>query len=496
LVKASLDSGALKTESDTLATIANGVAGAADTIANFDTTTLTSTKSAITSAKTSIDTGLKKPLANFYGTLVDNPNDYFKQVKDAGTSFLIASIIVIIVLTIIYFVILFMNIRDKWHKAKCISKIIMLLQLLLAVLILIMSIIGVVVGVIIAYICTFTDGVISQPNFLSTKFKSLNLPTQMATILNTCVYSKGNGDLFAALGMDLSSINNVNSITNGLQSFTTLQSNLTSQTAPLIGGWLSGNITGGISYDIQLRGVPQEQDLTTGLDKVNAYGCNSDVMVFKNCASGKVASTTADSATAGIGTTTYCMRHPSLSTTHYSGRYTSGDTCASGTFSDANTVVANTATAADLHKTKLDNMNNDFNNGFYNAEKAVFDKMVSSVNDLNSILAKVQSAITSLNNLGSTLTQLTNCTIVRKEFIMFENVICFRIGEDYYQQTNVGIALGFLLFVYSWFMCCTIRLANKQSTEGENKGGNDIYREEQKNEMPQEQNGNQYDNYQ
>lgn len=492
MVKASLDSGALKAEVDTLASIANGIASTGATIAEYDVSSIASTKSSINNARTQFIGKYKTEVQSLYNSMVDNPNDIFKQIKDAGTSFMIASIIVIIVFTLLYFVILFFNIKDKWHKAKCISKIIMLFQLLLAILILIMSIIGVVVGIILAVICFITDDVIASNTPLSTI--NFSGKAAMMTFFQTCINKNGNGDFLGAAGMDLSSITKINSITDGMQGFTTLKNNLTSQANPLVGGWLSGNITGGQSYDIQLRGVPENQDLTTGLNKVNEYGCAGDVMVFKDCPSGRTNSATTDTATSV--SSNYCMRHPSLSTTHYSGRYVGlSATCTTGSANDADTVLFNTATAADLHKTKLDNLNNDFNNGIYTAELDVFTKLKTSVTDLDTILNKIQGVINSLNTIGGSLSKLTNCTVLRKEVIMFENVICFRIAEDYYHQTNVGIALGFLLFVYSWFMCCSIRLANKQ--DDNNAGGNNLYRDEPKDGMPpQEQNANQYDNYQ
>lgn len=466
MIKGSIESGALQAEVNTLASVATSIDKAADTIVNYDSAEIQKTKSELESARTDLTGSVKKPLDDFYKQLVTGGTDYFKKVKDAGTGIMAAAIVIIIAFTLVFFLILFMNIKDKWHKGKCISKIIMLLQLLIALIILIMSVFGVIVSVVIAWMCTGLDGMIATEGYLSTSFKGLNVDQKFVDITNTCIYKDGNGDLFKALGMNLSSINKINDITDGLQEYTAFKSNLTGQSAPFIGGSFSEVISSGIDYNSELRGSPQEQDIVSGREKFNYFGCAQDIMRLNVCPTDNTESTIGDAADASLNTK-YCVKQKTSPSHDYAGRYSTPPACTNGTAANAQGVLTATSTASHKQNADLLLLQATYNNDFYTSELSVFTKLKDSMADLDIIVDKSKSLVDNLNRLNGTLSKLVDCRIMRKEIVMFENVVCFRIGEDYYQQTNVGIALGFLLFVYSWFMCCTIRLTNKKDDKAQ-----------------------------
>lgn len=461
IVKGAIDSDALKKEADKLNEVGKAVDDAATTISNYNTAGIQQSKTDLQNTRNTMRDSLKKPLDNAYNTLVESKTDYVAQVKKAGTGLMAAAIVIIIVFTIVYFLILFMNIRDRWHKAKCITKIIMLLQLLMAVLISIMSVIGVIVSISFAWICNGISGMISTENFLKTNFKGLSVDKKFLDITSTCIYKGGDGDLFKALGMNLKTITEVNSITGGLTTFSQFKSNLTQQNAPFVGGNISTQIDQGIGYTIDIRGVPESQDTTAGISSFNGFGCSSDIMKLNNCPSDYTASTTNDTRNQSLGSK-YCIVGNGIPLHSYADRYTTAPTCTGGTAANAQNVLTRTSDAIKAQKLKVTTLKTDYESGFYAAEFSVFTKLKASINDLDIISSKLTDTLSSMNSLGNTLPKLVDCRVMQKEVIMFENVVCFRIAEDYYQQTSVGVALGFILFINSWFMCCTIRLTNKK----------------------------------
>jgi len=492
LVKGGIETEAFAKEIETLTEVGKAVDEAATTIADYDTSGIQNSKNDLQNTRSTLKDTLRKPLDDAYNTLVESSTDYVGEVKKAGTGLMATAIVVIIVFTIVYFLILYMNIKDRWHKAKCITKIIMLLQLVMALLISIMSVVGVVVSISFAWICNGLDGMITVQNFMSTNFKGLKVDKQFIDISNTCIYKDGDGDLFKALGMDLSTITNVNKMTDGLVSYSNFKANLTAQSTPWVGGEIDSQISKGISYDLDIRGQPEAQDITSGITNFNYFKCSSDIMRFddKDCPSGYTLSTTGDGSTTSLGSN-YCMIGGGLPSHKYAGRYSGAVTCTNGSKVDAQTALFNTIDSMLASDTKLASLKTDYQSGFYTKELDVFTKMKASINDLDAIVDKIKDTVDSLSELGGSINKLVDCRVMQKEIIMFENVICFRIAEDYYQQTNVGVALGFFLFLYSWFMCCTIRLTNKK----EEKVG-EQYEQPQQQPAYENQEDKAYDHYQ
>ena len=118
-------------------------------------------------------------------------------------------------------------------------------------------------------------------------------------------------------------------------------------------------------------------------------------------------------------------------------------------------------TSTDAFKASMASLKTKYDD-FYVAEKAVFDKIKASITNIENIQAKVVTATELLKDVQTTVKNIANCKIINKELILLENVVCYRVGNDFYVQVVYGVILGTLLFVYSWFICCSIRLSNKK----------------------------------
>ena len=497
LVKGSVDNGGLKAEARSLADVAKSIDNAVTTISGYDQASIASTRDMLNNARLSLGDKLKKPIIDLFNSFTSSSDGADAALKRASTGFIVTSVIVIIVLTLIYFLILWLNIKDKCYPLKTVSKLIMLLQLLLAVLILIMGAILTGVSIFFTYACVAINGAITTPDYLSTNFKGAGITPQLAKIINGCLYEKGDGNFLTALDIDLTQVNNIGNITDGMQSYINFKGNLTSQSAPYLGGMIAGNISAGISNDLELAGSPVAEDTMTGMTKFNSYTCSQDKVYLKT--GPPTVSASGDAFNTQKGSTYSIIRIVNgYSTSKYAGRYT-GSECAtlpsSTTSAQANVHLTNLLTAQDNIPTVYGNLKTNFDTGFYTAESGLFTQMKASTTDLDAIYSKINGAIDYLNSAKSTLPLLLDCRVLRKEITIVSNILCFKLNEDFYQASGLGLALGFFLFLYSWCMCCSIRMTTKLE-EDENKGA--VYYDPNNQGAPAYQNGQnnqQYNDY-
>lgn len=498
LVKASADNGGLKVEANSLSEIAKSIDNAVKTIANYDQSSAKSTIDMLTSAQNTLEVSLKQPLQNLFNTFTSNSDGADAYFKRASTGFIVTSVLVVIVLSLIYFLILGFNIKDRWYPMRFLLKIIMILQLLLAVLILIMGSVLTGATIFFTYTCTAIDGAITTPNYLAVNLKGTNASPELIRITNNCLYVNGDGNLFTALNIDLAKVNDIGNITSGLQSYINFKGNLTNQSAPYLGGMLFDNITAGINSDLELPGSPAAEDTITGMAKFNSYTCLKDQVYLKT--GPPTRSTAGDSAAQDKGLTYSIIRHDgSYSGSKYAGRYNLGTECTTlptgTTTAQANTYLTNLLTVQDGIQTTYLNLRTDFGAGFYTAENNLFTDMKASTTDLDAIYSKVNSAIDYLNSANSTLPLLLDCRVIRKEVTLFSNILCFRLYEDFYVSSGLGLALGFVLFIYSWFMCCSIRMTTKKKDENNGALYQDANNRGGAFGTPAYQNGQQYNDY-
>jgi len=284
-------------------------------------------------------------------------------------------------------------------------------------------------------------------------------------LLDRCVYSGGDGDMMKAMGADIGTIDKMTSITDGMQGYKSLQANLTAQTDPFVGKQLDTQNTNYYNGNPEDRGVPPTHDIVTGYQNFNGYSCLTDKIVMaSSCVSGAKASTAgnADPNQFKADAAGYCIKYSTLEATNseYDARYGAAD--CGGT--NKNAELKRTIAAMKKNRVNLKAFMDSYG-AYYTKETAVFTSMKNSITKLNNIVAKVQDAVDQLSVLQGSFTQVVSCKIMNKEVILLENVLCYRIGNDFYQQNNLGVALGVILFFYAWCMCCGIRLSKVEESK-------------------------------
>ena len=442
-------------------------------IESFDSTSIDNSKKTLTDIRSAMGKNLKKPIDDIQLSIVSGGSNYVGTVESASKAMIAVSIVVIIAFTIMYLIILFCTAKlNKCHKLKCLSKIIMLIQLLVGLLILVFAIIGTILSVAVAVICSVINGAISNENYLTTIGMSMSDPT-INKLMNECIWKKGNGDLMKALGSETFTFDKITTITNGMQKYKDLSTNLTSQTSPAIGGGLMTNLDNYISFSEVDRGTPQLEDIQTGYDAFNTYGCSIDI-IRPNTAPGTYTASTINDAYDFDPGSGYCILLSAFPTHNYANRFAAtSQTCTSGTAAQAQLALTQTLDSAADYSDKLASCKSAYDTGFYSAENTLFTSMKTAVPQLSNIVNKIDGALSALKTIDGTFKSVADCTVFRKEFILLENIICYRVGNDFYKQNNLAIALGVLIFVYSWFMCCGIRLSNKQEGQNLNQVGPD-----------------------
>ena len=468
-IKGGIDGSAFESEVNTLNKTGGQIHDAVVQIAAYDTSSLSSAKSSLTSLKTTLSDSLESPITNMYNSVAGNGTDYGASIDSAMKTFMIVSIILIILFTAGYLVILYFTARlNKFHGLKVISKIIMNIQLLLGVAILLFAIFGSIISIVFIVACALMDGIISSPDYLS-KFSS---DKKISDVMSRCVYKNGDGDLLKALGADLTEINKITTISDGMQSYDALSSNLTGQTAPWVGGNFSTNFTNYLAFSDVGRGTPDTEDVKTGYEYFNTLKCSQD-QISPKVLSGYTESATGHAFDFGKGTN-YCITFGKLpgsgAYTTMTNRYTAAP---AATCTGAGTVSAATGGAALQtvydsifdYVNKYTNMNSFYNTNFYTAESNLFQKLKDSVPYLQRINAKVSDATSTLNNLNGTFKAVADCTVIRKEIILLENVLCYRTGDKFITMNNLAVAVGVMIFFYSWCICCGIRLATKREEQ-------------------------------
>lgn len=469
-IKAAAD-GPLAEEVSALKKAATSIHNAVIQIEGFDTSSIESAKKTLTDIRNSIGKDLRKPLNDLYTLIVSGGTDYSKSVQSASKAMMAVSIVIIVGFTVIYLVILFCTAKlNKCYGLKCLQKIIMLIQLLVGFIILLFTVIGTILSVVFAVACSVMDGAITTENYLTTKGIAKDSP-ELNKMMNECVFRNGKGDLMKALGGQTSTFDQLNGITDGMQAFKDISANLSSQSTPILGGGLHNSLLSYINFSAVDRGTPQAEDIQTGIDAFNNHGCAMDIMRANDVPSTYLGSSTGDSTTINMTPTPskYCIKLSSFPTHKYVGRYSTPPTCASGTPAQAEAVLTKTLDSTTDYLAKMTNCRTFYEGNFYTSESAVFSSLKVAVPQLTNILNKVDSALIALKAIDGTFKSVADCTVFRKEILLIENIFCFRFGNDVYQQNQVAIALGAMLFFYSWCMCCGIRLSNKQEGQKDNQ---------------------------
>ena len=458
---------ALSAEVAALKDTANQIHNGCVTIKDLDTTQVTSIKKQLDSLTDQMDNTVQKNLQSMYDSLTGGNTT--KTVSDVANTVFVIVLIVVIVFTVIFLAVLIVTAYlDKCHCLKFFPKIIMILFILMAIVVTLVCILFTVVVIVVYFVCFVTDSMQTQQDSFSKNFKGLISNAQMNTLINTCIWDNGDGDLMAALGVKGQDTNSFTSMIDSATAIQTFFDAFDSKTTPPVIGAIDGNFTNYKTFLDADEGTPSDQNILAAIKAFNDLKCGTDTMALNGkCPAGATVSQTTDGAAVSKGNN-YCFQLNTYPTDYATPktRYSAGD--CTGDVTKANAYLTAIYTSKNDYSGKMNTAQT--NTDYVNTKTAIldlFNNIKGSKTDLDAILTQLKSASDSMKNIGTTLGKAINCQILNKGIRVIENVLCYRMANKMYLQSGVGAALGFFLFLYSWCICCSLRLANAKQ---ENKG--------------------------
>lgn len=451
-----------------LALTANAIDGMGHSMYQFATnrTIFDKVINSLNTSQNQIDTVMVGKFVPWYNEEMSENNNIYIQSKTYGIISLIIAIVDLIVLNAVFLVLLVGIVKyGKFAHWSKIAKGIMSCQMGTAFFVLLFAILSSGVSVSLYFVCNATNGMITQQGWIQTNLGNYVSNPNVSIAVDTCVHQGGNGSLLTAFGFDWDSLNDIADLCYALQAYVGILDELTLQPGPVIGGQVYRNLTGRANFSIDDVGVPPEEDILTGLDTFNKYGCAKDSIWKTVCPVG-TAGKSSDASTAFLGQQ-YCVMLNNMPSHFYSDRYGGGTTsCATTTWQQGQAILTQTAESSADYVNSLNSFINspDFQ-GTINNGQALFDQLKGAKGSLTIIKDIAVGAIDTLNDLQANLDNVIDCRVARTDIAVFENVACYRFGNDFYHQTNIGVAVGILLFFYSWGMCFGIRIIRAHEEE-------------------------------
>jgi hypothetical protein len=453
---------ALKAENDALKSICTQIHDGCNTIANLGTTQIDSIKQTVGQLSNTIETTVTQNIKSIYTSLTSGGAT--DAAKSVGQIAFVVSLVLVVTFTIIFVGVLYLTgFKDMCHWMKILPKIIMIIFMLLTIFIMVACILFTTIVIVIYFVCFITDSLQSTKDSFKNSFQGLINDQKINDLANTCIFVDGSGDLLGALGFNGGDTTKFTSMLDSATTIKTLLANFSAADPPVLSA-IDSNFTNFTTFVTLDQGVPDSVSLKSAISTFNSYKCSKDEMQYRNedCTSGATISTTSDTSGNPAKGSPYCLVYKTYPTAYSSQqtRYASGD-CTE--WSRANALLTGVSGSLTSY---LSIMNAAKTNGNYvaakSSESTLFGDLRSSKTDMEAILNKLQAAADSVSKVGSSLNTAINCLILNKGIRIFENVLCYRSAGKFYNQTGLGATFGFLLFVYSWCICCSLRCAAKQ----------------------------------
>jgi hypothetical protein len=460
---------ALSAENKALKDICDQIDAGCKTIASLDTAQIDSIKETVGKLSTTIDTTVTQNVKSVYTTLTSGSTS--DAAKTVGRTAFVVSLVLVVSFTILFVAVLYLTAyKDTCHWLKIVPKIIMIIFMLLVIFIMVACILFTTIVIVVYFVCFITDSLQSNKDSFKTNFQGLIKDTKINDLSNTCIFVDGSGDLLGALGFSGGDTTKFTGMLDSATTIKTLLSNLSNSVNPPVISAIDANFTDFTAFKSLDQGVPEAKSLKNGYTTFNSYKCVSgkEQMQYRaeDCGTGVPTSVTTDSSTTPAKSGSYCIifkTYPNYLPGPAT-RYTSTD-CTE--WSKANSLLSSVSVSITSYLNALNAAKSPNYVAARDSENNLYATLRSSSNDMKAILDNLQAAADSVSKVGSSLNTAINCLILNKGIRIFENVLCYRSAGKLYTQSGVGAAFGFLLFIYSWCICCSLRCASKQE-ESEN----------------------------
>lgn len=112
----------------------------------------------------------------------------------------------------------------------------------------------------------------------------------------------------------------------------------------------------------------------------------------------------------------------------------------------------------------------------YNREVEILTNIKNSITTIDEIKVSVSKIGDTINSMASDIFEAFNCRIIRREFGILQNVLCYQFSLNIARFSYSVALMGFCIFWYSCCLCCTIRCkrANEKPKESPGMGDNKV----------------------
>ena len=387
------------------------------------------------------------PLESDLGSINDGMDGGAKYIP-IGTYIALGVGIFIFVISTFFMLVLYC----QFKKQKCMGitwllKIGIIIIGLLTLFLAIISIILLIATTGVSSFCEVTEEflVATNINDVLTEFSITFDDEVISDAFNRCIPANASGDLSSLVGGSGENeeyMNYIEEFLDGLTSFKrrvkVVESGTIDSEAILARNEDWDKIQNGLKFD--------HNNISNSLSQLNNLIRCGDITFRMNAS----ACTSSDVGCQGIATTD-----------SFSAPSCSSDTSRANTlftnlrnyYTDTNTLLGNMID--DLGSTTADTPNNRF--------RTAKQELRDSIVNYNAISSTLSNTIEASAEFDEDFSTLSDCRIIRTQFNNLESVFCFSVNKDIYLFFVFTSIACFLLFMFNWFLCITIRCVAKDT---------------------------------
>jgi len=86
------------------------------------------------------------------------------------------------------------------------------------------------------------------------------------------------------------------------------------------------------------------------------------------------------------------------------------------------------------------------------------------ITEITALKGKLKTIVDTISSISKNLFAAMNCKIIRREFLIVQNVVCYRVVLRFLRIIYPTAFLGIMLYCVSWCLCCTLHCTRAYPT--------------------------------
>lgn len=306
--------------------------------------------------------------------------------------------------------------------------------------------------------------------------------TNTQNIYDVCLYGTGTGDFKNAFSTnEKAAMQRFESIFNGIDAYNTYNTDYAQQTTPLTEPIAMTNFKTKLTNNAAFTSndfwlVSSEHRYTTVLAELNTeVVCTANVwvMTVAQCAGGTTVWTTADTETY-LNTAAVCIGIQEFINAGYTLSTRYAGTCCAASAAAAQTKATNLNNFMTDYQTLITNMKGttgvagnglDSTTGANSLSKDLMTTMAAQAAHYVNIKATMPKFLGMVEAFSGGIMGFMNCTIIRKDLVIFSEAICHRFTYYMTWQSIFFSFMGPLMTLMSVCMCASMRCPLKDEEQ-------------------------------